>query len=285
MRKILLSVVICLGLGVPGRAMAEPPAADEIAVRMVSDYVIPHYADLAVATEMQRRSWQDGCDDPETLRAAYHDVADAWAGTYFWNTGPITLLLRHDRFYHWPERRNAVGRGMTALLASEDEARLAPQHFATDSVAVQGLAALEYLLFSKANVQNNDYACKVGQAIAVNLNEIAQGTAVEWQDKVLPLLEAGQPHPLYFDDAQELANNLYTDYLAGFTIIKDQKVLAVMGASADQARPKKAEAARSDRSLRNIIVNLDGLAEYRKNKRPIRPSLAALTTTLAVNQR
>ncbi|MGB0747886.1 MAG: imelysin family protein [Magnetospiraceae bacterium] len=247
---------------VPGVVRAEDPVA--LALRVAEDAVIPGYDALAAATAEQVTVWQTMCAEKQgdglaRLRSAYQKVADGWAGVYFWQFGPIEGFLRKDRFYHWPERRNATAKGVGQLLANADPAVLEADRFAKTSVAAQGLPALERLLFGKDSVLNSDRACALGTAIAVNLDRIAQGTAADWRSEILPALKANQGHDYYFEAPEEVINRLVTDILTGFTIIKDQKLLPVMGPSLDKARPKKAEAWRSGRPLRNIRANVASL--------------------------
>ena len=258
MRHSLIPILCLAVLGTTtacSEAVPQTPAA-----ALTQTIVMPAYEGLAGATEDQSRAWQQGCADTAALKEAFHTVSDRWAAAFHWNIGPITGLLRRERFYHWPERRNEISRGMSELLSEQDISRLEAGRFAKSSVAVQGLPALERLLFGQTDVSTNAFACRLGQAISANLDEIAQGTAREWRDDVWPVVEAGGEHPLYFDTPQDLANRLFTDYLTAFTILKDQKLLAIAGPDAAKAKPMKAEARRSGRSNRTLERNLKALA-------------------------
>src|SRR5205823_7679797 len=83
----------------------------------------------------------------DEARDAYRRTADAWTEIEFVRYGPISDDFRVDRLNYWPERKNATARGLAALLTKEGSADLAPARFAENSVAVQGLPALERLLF------------------------------------------------------------------------------------------------------------------------------------------
>lgn len=257
-RLVLLLTLLCLS-SQPALAQADPdPAAVSIAV--IERAILPAYVRLSEATAAQQAAWNQACAAPaagslEALRAAYHHTADAWAGVFHWNFGPITLEMRRDRFYHWPERRNAIEKGLSGLLADSDPARLEPRSFAATSVAVQGLPALERLLFAGVNVPGDAWTCQVGRAIAGNLADIAAATAIEWRDTVLAALRKGEAQPLYFKTQAEVLDRLVTEMLTGLAIIKDQKILPVLGTAPDKARPALMEARRSDRFTRNLQLN------------------------------
>ena len=259
----------------------EPETSGQLSARIAEDYLIPRYRALASATAAQSEGWQQYCSDPKTdetgnadkatLIDRYHKVADRWAEIEHIRFGPVELYLRHDRFYHWPERRNAVSRALAALVKSPDKSPLSdptlndPARFARVSVAAQGLPALERLLFPSAISTTTPYdpgvICAVGQAIAANLASISAQTVDEWamEGGVLDLINAGQSHPVFFTNNDEVARQLLTGLLTGFQMIRDIKLRPVMGDGIAKVRPKKAEAWRSNRSGKNIQRNIESL--------------------------
>ncbi len=226
--------------------------------------LIPAYDQLSISATDQNALWLEVCENPAaeklaTLRAAFRRTSDAWAGVFNWNFGPITFLLRRDRFYHWPERRNAISKGLARLLDKTQPEKLHPAVFARTSVAVQGLPALERLLFENVDVMQNKWACRVGQAIAGNLASMAMNTSKEWRTEVLQHIKTGKPHPIYFGAPKELLNTIFTGLLTGYTIITDQKLRPVLGGNTDKAKPKLIEGRRSKRFLSNLKLNLTAL--------------------------
>lgn len=245
-----------------------------LAVRIAERYLLPSYEHLDKTVTAQAADWRAFCASPdqtdlEKLRLSFHAAADAWAAIEHIHFGPISNLNRHDRFYYWPERRNATGRGLTKLLAEPDPAALAPERFAQASVAVQGLPALERLLFEAAASnaawsgpsQDGTHRCTLGRTIANNLASVARGTLDEWRGPkgILALLADGEPHPAYFTDPTEALRQLVSDLLFGFQVMADIKLAPVIGADITRARPQRAEAWRSGRPLRNLQSNIDGL--------------------------
>ncbi len=255
----LTILVLCL-VALPARA--EP---DYVAINtaIAEEVMIPAYARLAEATQAHAEDWRKACAGEgvgrDTLKTSYHTVADAWAESFHWNFGPVTLLLRRDRFYHWPERRNAVLKSLNKLFADETPEKLELQNFAHISVAAQGLPAMERMLFEHTDTLDKSWNCKVAQTIAANMEEMAGGIVKEWRDDVLPVMKRGEEHPIYFSGPKETLNKTFTDLLTGYAIIKDQKILPVMGSSAQKAKPALVEARRSNRFARNLKHNLQTL--------------------------
>jgi predicted lipoprotein len=263
-----LKVIVFAALFVctaPHLVWAEPDYRG-INTNIAKKMVIPAYTRLAKAASVQSSIWKEACksydaDTLTSLQQAFHGVADAWANVFHWNFGPITHLLGRDRFYHWPERRNAISKSLGRLLAKPDNETLKPNNFAQISVAAQGLPAMERLLFDQAANLNKPWNCKVGTAIAANLETIATSTMKEWSEEVYPLIERGEEHPIYFDGPKLTLNQIFTELLTGFTIIRDQKILPVLGSSAKKAKPNLVEGRRSGRFNQNLILNLHVLLE------------------------
>ncbi len=262
-RSIFIFLIVCCLGALPVRAEIN---AVPVNVAVATEVLIPAYQELAEKTKHQHQVWDAACAKPDAaeyqgLRMAYHQVADSWARIFFWNLGPMTLYLRRDRFYHWPERRNSINKSLSALLASKEAAKLEPARFAKASVAVQGLPALERILFDRKDVLTNPWTCAVGKTIAANLMDISHETLKEWQEEVLPRLQDGTYHPDYFTQPIDFLNRVFNEVLTGYTILKDQKILPVLGSSAAKVRPFLAEGRSSDRFMRNLEINLQALAE------------------------
>jgi len=258
--RLHVTLVLLVAFAAPG-ANAATPAAH--AARAVADmFVIPHYRALAVAADTQVRVWEAFCRSPaggreESLRAAYQVTADRWAEIEFVKTGPIVRFLRAERFNYWPEQRNATQRNLDALLASTESNALAPATLMRDSVPAQGLPALERLLYEPSYARH-PRRCVVGLGIARNLAAIARDVLREWiaPDGARAAIAADKAWNNTFASADEAGRMLLTDLVGAFTSVRDQKLLAPLGADAASAKPRAAEAWRSGRSVRNIRLNL-----------------------------
>lgn len=253
-------------------APARPnPKAAQAALAVVDQFVIPAYRRLAQAADAQEKAWTDfaakrDAGDFQALRAAYHAAADAWANAQIVKTGPITLFLRYERFAYWPEARNAIQRALDQLLASGNPKDLAPESLVSNSVAGQGLTALERLLYDgdnpaallKAPGKNGEWRTQVGLGIARNLKTIARDVLADWtaRDGVRASIAANKGWKNLFADAPEAARLLLTDLVGAFRLMHDVKLLPVLGASVAEAKPRLAEAWRSGRSQRDLKLNL-----------------------------
>src|SRR6185312_7657847 len=134
---------------------------------------------------------------------------------------------------YWPERRNIVDKQLRELLAAPDAQALLPAQFAHATVAVQGLPALERLLYGDDARQilsaGNDQKARIAviQAIAHNLEILAREIAVAWE-------KAGDNAAVFSHDPTEATTQAYGDMLTEIQVIADRKVASVRGNDIDK---------------------------------------------------
>ncbi|WP_395664621.1 imelysin family protein [Methylocella sp.] len=236
---------------------------------LVVEWLMPRYDTLAAAAADQKKAWAQFCGRTEpasldTLKSAFIVTANAWNAVEFVTFGPAARSLRADRFSFFPDRRNAVARGLADLVADPSPDRLEPQRFAALSAAVQGLPALERLLFDEkaaaalAAGPESKRRCAIGQAVAGNLATIASEIRSVWGDRTQGLvadLAAKKGDPDYFPDPDALPGMILTDLAGAYQRVDDQKIAPVMGDSADEAKPLAADGWRAGRSGQ-VVVNM-----------------------------
>lgn len=250
---VLLSLFI---LALPARAQDQ-----DVLKRIANEFILPHYHEFTVRNDAQEKAWASFCAKPDEagfdgLRAAYLASADAWSAIEIVRYGPVSENYRIERISHWPERKNAVAKALTQLLAGEGTADLTPTEFVKNSVAGQGLPALERLLFGGDDARSLLLAtspaaqrrCAVGTAIAANLARMAHEIEAGW-----PTLVAQFGNEEF---AKEAKTRLATDYISHFEFLRDAKLRPVFGKDPSLARPQLAEGWRSKRTKQALLVNL-----------------------------
>lgn len=270
---------------------APASAAEDVLGRLVERFIVPHYQALALTADAQEKAWSDFCAKPDPegfklLKRSYLATADTWSGIEFLRYGPIAEEFRAERLSYWPERKNATAKGLAQLLDKEGVADLTPELFIKNSVAVQGLPALERLLFDvnaeteMLSGQHRARRCAVGQAIAWNIVMIAHDVRLGWTNEVVG--ELADPAT-----AKEATSRIATDFLASFAYIRDAKLRAVLGRDVGSARPQLAESWRSGRSKRALTLNLEALLDVAKivmkNKDGDTPGMIATAQGFAEN--
>jgi uncharacterized protein len=266
-------LLAAIGFLLPLVVCASADAADhrETALRAAREFALPRYEALAETASAQATAWDDFCKsrpprDPKALDVAFRKAADEWSKVEFLRYGPIGEDFRFERMAHWPERRNAVSRALSNLLARQDSDVFSPERFKETSVAGQGFSALERVLFDdetrnalRSGPPAAERSCQVGRAITTALAATSRKVSEEWRQKTLPALEQADE-----GRAREAVTRFVTDLLTGLEMVEDFKLVAPLGATIDASRPMLAEMWRSKRSTRAIRLNLEATAALAK---------------------
>ncbi|MFD4838615.1 imelysin family protein [Achromobacter sp. NPDC058515] len=260
-------------LAAPLAAWAELPA--DLGERLARDYARPAVAtmtDAATALDKELGGW---CAKPDPAGAArvgeaFTTLALAWSGVEILRFGPLVQANRFERLAFWPDTRGVMPKQVQALIAAKDEDLLKPGALAGRSVAVQGLPALEYVLYGEPALLKQTgapafaYACGYARALAANVAGISRDVGAAWSAKGEFGRQFARPqagNDLY-RDPQEVAAEAMKALSTGLQFARDVKILPVLGDTPEAARPKRAAFWRSNLSTRLLAANLDGLKAF-----------------------
>ncbi|HJT11186.1 MAG TPA: imelysin family protein [Dongiaceae bacterium] len=233
--------------------------------------IIPGYQAFGEAAKEMQTRLGALCKSPtnETLKEAQQQFAAltvAWARIQYISFGPIFEHQRAFRIEYWPDKRNVVGRQLAEVLTKQERAALEPERFATTTVGVQGLPALERMLFDDDALValasgDGDFRCGLFAAISNNLETIARDVVTGWTEGDNAFL-ARIEHPSETDEAlpsgRDAAGRLLNDLLTATIAMRDMKLLAPLGKSLERAKGQGAEYWRSGQSIAVLVANLEG---------------------------
>ena len=241
------------------------PDADyaALAKAVIDQVVVPAYREHARAMQrlgpaIERYCMGDSASDVATVREAFGETMDAWQRTWPFGFGPVMREAGRARIAFWPGRPGSAARQMRKVLRTRDESLLDPEQLAGKSVAVKDLQALERLLFE---VQRDAYTCGFAGAVARYQSDLAEEILREWTKDGgfrQAALAAGGASDEYADDA-EVARDLIRVLTESLDVVIAQKLEVPLGASAEKAKPKRAESWRSARSMRNVALNIESI--------------------------
>ncbi|MDX9873806.1 MAG: imelysin family protein [Spongiibacteraceae bacterium] len=249
---------------------AQPAAEDYRALNqaLLTQHVLPRYQMLATTAASLAADTAAACADGRVedaemtrLQTAYGDASDAWQSIQHVRFGPAELFMRGTRLAFWPDPRGAADSQLRALLQSGDPARLAPDRFADNGVAVQGFPALERLLFADSSEvlaspsAEAAYRCQVLTAMTRGISDMTAGLAADWRSFVAEL-EAGDGAGGFYETPAEVTLDLFKSLYTSVELAADHKLARAIGTRIEDARPQQTEAWRSQRSLSNIRLNL-----------------------------
>lgn len=240
----------------------------EVNLAVTDAHVIPSYKAFAARADELNAAASGFCASPgadnfSALQGSFHRAMDGWQGVQHIQFGPITYFNWNFRIQFWPDDNGTGARQLGALIAAKDAAVLADDAFDRQSVGVQGFQALENLLFddtSLADLQADPYRCQVVQTIAANIAEIASGVASRWSDEFRATVASADDRG-FFESSEDATIDFLKALVEPVRAIQQNKLEAVLGDTPAAARERRAESWRSQRTLRNIKLNLAALRQ------------------------
>jgi predicted lipoprotein len=247
----------------------------EVNLAVTDAHVIPSYNAFATAAEELKAQAGSFCaaisaESLAGLQAQFHTAMDGWQSVQHIQFGPITYFNWNFRIQYWPDDNGTGTRQLNALIAAKDPAVLDTDAFDRQSVGVQGLQALEDLLFddtSLADLQADPYRCQVVQTIAANIAEIASGVAERWQSEFRATVENADERG-FFESAEDATIDYLKALVEPVRRLQEQKLQAVLGETPEAARVRRAESWRSERTLRNVKLNVAALEQEFTSSEP-----------------
>lgn len=256
--------------GAPVRA--KPVEENDYAVvvrNVVERHVRPATERLARAAELLAADLSDYCAAPtaETrghLDRTFADAVGALAALDALRFGPLVEEGRLERLAFWPDPRGLGLKQVQALLAAKDPAVLEPGGLAGKSVAVQGLTALEFVLYgtgSDALSEPGSFRCRYGEAIAANVKALSAEVSGAWETDegaAALYLKPGPENPVFRTHA-EAAGAVIAAMATGLEILADQKIRTPLGETPERARPKLSFFWRSGQTFPSMVQTLEAI--------------------------
>lgn len=243
-------------------ACALPAMAQQLDLeQIVKQHVMRSYDALAKSAEALDQSAASDCAPTGTaLGQAYHDAFDAWVAVSHLRFGPSEAGNRAFALAFWPDPRSKRPKALGALLRDQDMAGLSPEAFDNVSIAARGFYALERLLFDRGfgPADNPAYHCALTRAVAHDIALLTGGIAADWHGGYADLMM--QPGNDTYRSDNEVTRQFYTALATGLEFTADARLGRPLG-SFDRPRPKRAEARRSARSLRHVVLSLRSTRE------------------------
>ena len=269
----IVAIVIAALLAAPAAAATDADLAAVVA-RSVEASILPAYDALAADAAAMAEVLETYCGAPSpegraALAPAFAGLVEGWAAADFFRFGPMASEGRYERFAFWPDPHGTGARQLRRFLAADDEALLAPGAIAAQSAAVQGLPALESLLFSGddalATAEAPDsYRCGLAAAVAGNVAQIADEAREGWTGpegwQVL-IENPGLENPVYRTE-KEAVTEILKALLLGLEQTRDHRLAAALGATPGEGNARRAPYAVSNNALPYLRASAQALEDF-----------------------
>jgi predicted lipoprotein len=272
MRILLAALVIATSSAALAQSVIP---ANDIISGAVDGYIRPNIAAFAADTVALRKNVAALCATPsaDTLSAAqegFRATALSFSRVEFLHLGPQTIADRAERLLFWPDSKGIALRQVQQALAQQDPTAATPQTLQKKSVAMQGLGALEYVLFGTGSEAlggpGDSYRCSYADAIATLVAGIATTLDNEWRDSsangpVAHMLDP-QPDAQDYRSSREVLDKLAGTLIVGTETIRDQRVSPVLGLASGTPKPRSALFWRSGMTVPALRANFEGLRDF-----------------------
>lgn len=154
--------------------------------------IVPSYTNAATASKNLTINAKQLCSagkvtkqDLKTLQKDWLALAAAWAKAEAINFGPANENMANLYINYFPDERGLVHKSVNALIG--DNPNLNAEQFADESAIVQGIPALEDILFSQESLDNAQ--CQYVTSATAELTRRLAGIAATWQRDANTILD------------------------------------------------------------------------------------------------
>lgn len=235
-------------------------------LEIVDQFAIPSYQTLQKKSKELIQSSHDFCASANekqfnALKESFHQTMDAWQIAQILRSGPAMEKMRFYRLEMWPDRSNAAAKHLRKLQKEANPDSLKIENFSKASTAIQGLSALERILYAKeikpSDFQQNgkaNFKCQLVQTISLNIHTISTKLLSAWQQDFRDLIRKPNKENAIFESHKAVTAQFLNDLNTQLQVILTQKFKRPLNGKT--FRLTRAESWRSQRSLRNILFNL-----------------------------
>lgn len=240
--------------------------------RTLAAYAAPTFERFRELADTLRDEAAALCREPSAARLAatrdaFRGAVLAWGRVGFLKLPPLVEANRAERIHFWPDPRGIGERQMRALLGRSDPSATDPAALKGKSVAVQGLPAIERLLYAApadalASAAPASHPCRYLATASAGVAE----TAAELEAAFLPdapfvrqMLSPGPGNALYATP-KEAAEDILNLAAAAIGEVRDGVIEVALGETPAAAKPKTAPFWRSGLALPFLRERVSGVA-------------------------
>ena len=226
--------------------------------------ILPGYQQLQISAEKLAQTITTQCHAEQKIPAksvfaAFKHTLSKWQYVQSQHLAPIETAQRYSRIYFWPDKRGRLGKQLQKVIARQAEDVTRSDSLSQKSVALQGLPALERLLF-KPYKTSPQFTCNFTKSIAQNISQIASDILSDWHKRetspVQELLALRQGPTKSYDTPKDLLQDIYRDIITNLTLITDYKLNVALIQKDTKLKLYLMESRFSQSSFQNIQANI-----------------------------
>ncbi|WP_053005881.1 imelysin family protein [Kiloniella spongiae] len=268
---IAITGIIISGLSVNAWGQSSETAYKPIIEQVIKKAILPSYEKLVEEAAHQESNIEKLCLSPSetnlnSAKDSFRSLVSAWSRVEMYRIGPAIKDNRQEKLFFWPDRKSIGLRQVRKLIDTEEQTALTTETLKKKSVAVQGILALEYVLFGKNSetlsvATPKSYRCEYGATIAQAIGVTAQTIVDDWSSPsgyAAQMLDTSSTNPIYRSDA-EVMQDLLRISSEMIQSTRDLKIKNTIKDSPEKSKPKRAPFWRSNLTLHAYRNNLDAV--------------------------
>jgi uncharacterized protein len=217
-KQLLITMALLVPTASHAKDEAKPSDSAKVVARSIDKFIRPGYARFHGDMVMLKTAMDDLCTTPgptafAEVREDFAAAVASWSAIGVIRLGPITEDNRLARVLSWPDPQATAMEQVKAAIAGHDKALTDAKALTAKNPALQGLTALEYVLYGENSKDlrgsGGSFRCHYGAAIAENVETIAEKVQEEWDNPKGFRAEwtaPGPQNPIYHDEKQMLGS-------------------------------------------------------------------------------
>ena len=256
---------------------------ETLAYNSYKQHILPRYETLFFNSKKLSSSMIQFCETQsaekfELVKKNFADTVLSFAAIEHIHFGPIIKNYRLEKLAYWPDHKGRGLRAVRRLLKTKDRQALSPQKFSEKSIAVQGLTALEFVLFGKGsrNGKTQDFKnlfspdeqgrfrCDYGIRLTANIQQLSAEVYNGWKEQNATIKELLNPSATneHYRNRKEVILEFYQSVTVEMKKIHDLKIQPLFGRKGKSEKPKRAAFRRSGLSLEVIETNIEAMDHF-----------------------
>jgi uncharacterized protein len=256
----------------PHAGQLQTAAVPAVMEKVVDDFIRPGYRHFHSSASALHTTMTRLCAAPSetnfiAAKTAFTEAVKAWGHIEIVRVGPVIEENRFEHILFYPDRKGLALKQIQAAIASDDKSYTQADNLRQKSVAIQGLGALEYVLFGNGadSLPKNEsnFRCLYGAAIAGNVDTMAANLANLWDQPggIQDAWKKPGPDNDVFRDAPEAVTGLLGILVHGTEAVRDERIESFYKPASNKIAPKQAIFWRSSLTFVSLSANIEGVRD------------------------
>lgn len=265
----IVGLLFSLGLAMAPLSAANPADYALIIEKATTNHARPRLANLVAQTQSFETMIGEVCasggslDDPAII-AQFEATALAWTGVSHLRWGPASEDFRYGRMFFGADPADFAWKKLIVLLYTMDSETFKLENFRNGTIPIQGLTAMEHVLFRPMPVEKFDaQKCPLAYVIAQAMRKTAGDIQSGWREDAPYIKNLNDPDPShpFVQNQTEAAMQFFKPLGGGLPYMVTLDFKQPLQKSVELARPTYINYGRSNLSQAALLEKISAFAD------------------------